>query len=94
LAVSITALSIFDALIFGLPTFILALFLLLFVGSAWTASRPPSRIEVMAAQHAQGARPASPKFVYWYVSVKMVPVGSREPGTAIGVEPLTISIPT
>jgi len=31
--------------------------------------------------------------VYSYVSVKMVPVGSSEPGTAIGVESLTISIP-
>lgn len=32
--------------------------------------------------------------VYSYVSVKMVPVGSSELGTAIGVEPLTISTPT
>ena len=29
---------------------------------------------------------------YSYVSVNMLPVGSSEPGTAIGVEPLSISM--
>jgi hypothetical protein len=58
---------------------------------------PPSSLPIgalAAEQHAWDPKGANPEFVYSYVSVKMVPEGSSEPGTAIGVEPLTISIPT
>ena len=54
--------------------------------SILTEQRPPWQPRIQGEIEGEEANLG---FVYSYVSVKMVPVGSSKPGTAIGVELLT-----